>query len=294
MNWERKVGLTVLVTDTKAQSAMSRKLTVQTGSSKTGSPYIDEEQGVKVLGVKVDPISAERLMAAIQQMIINDEHLIVSNVNVHALNIAYRSPWFANFLNESAIVFCDGFGVKWAVRLLGAHVPERITYADWMWQLTEFVEPLGFTLYFLGSAPSVAEEAAVRLRERYPGLQIVGTDHGFFDKTPGSADNERIINSINAVRPNILVIGFGMPRQEQWLHENWGRLDVNVALTGGAVFDYVSGSMRRGPRWMTNHGLEWSARLLIEPRRLWRRYILGNPIFLWRVFKQRLGLLRYE
>ncbi len=95
----------------------------------------------------------------------------------------------------------------------------------------------------------------------------------------------------NAVKPNIIIVGFGMQPQERWLMENWDRIEINVALTGGAVFDYVSGELRRAPRWMTDHSLEWLAWLIIEPRRLWKRYLIGNPLFLWRVLKQRLGLL---
>ena len=83
-----------------------------------------------------------------------------------------------------------------------------------------------------------------------------------------------------------------MPLQEHWLMENWHRIESNIALTGGAVFDYVSGDLRRAPRWMNENGLEWLGRLVIEPRRLWRRYLVGNPHFLYRVFRQRLGLLR--
>jgi len=125
-------------------------------------------------------------------------------------------------------------------------------------------------------------------------LRIVGTYHGYFDKTPGSPGNEAVIQAINAVKPNILIVGFGMPLQERWLMENWDRVEASVALTGGAVFDYVSGDLRRPPCWMTSHGLEWLGRLLIEPRRLWQRYLIGNPLFLWRVLKQRLGLLSVD
>jgi N-acetylglucosaminyldiphosphoundecaprenol N-acetyl-beta-D-mannosaminyltransferase len=137
----------------------------------------------------------------------------------------------------------------------------------------------------------VADKAAACLIERFPDLHIVGIHHGYFDKAPGSPENEAVIQQINDVQPNILVIGFGMPLQEQWLMRNWERIEANVALTGGAVFDYVSGQLRRGPRWMTDHNMEWLARLIIEPRRLWRRYLIGNPLFLWRVLKQRFGLL---
>jgi N-acetylglucosaminyldiphosphoundecaprenol N-acetyl-beta-D-mannosaminyltransferase len=140
----------------------------------------------------------------------------------------------------------------------------------------------------------VADKAAANLKARFPDLRIVSTHHDYFDKTPGSAENEAVIEQINAVKPNILIVGFGMPLQERWLMENWDHIDANVALTGGAVFDYVSGELQRAPRWMTDNGLEWLGRLLIEPRRLWKRYLIGNPLFIWRVLKQRLGLLHFD
>jgi len=97
-----------------------------------------------------------------------------------------------------------------------------------------------------------------------------------------------VLKEINASRPDMLLVGFGMPLQERWLMQNWNRINARVALTGGAVFDYVSGELRRGPRILTDNSFEWLARLLIEPKRLWRRYVIGNPLFLLRVLKQRL------
>jgi N-acetylglucosaminyldiphosphoundecaprenol N-acetyl-beta-D-mannosaminyltransferase len=110
----------------------------------------------------------------------------------------------------------------------------------------------------------------------------------------GSPENEAVLQEINASSPDILLIGLGMPLQEYWLMENRHDLNAGVVLTGGAVFDYVSGRLRRGPRLLTESGFEWLARLLIEPRRLWRRYIVGNPLFLLRVLKQRLSRVHYD
>lgn len=244
--------------------------------------------GVHLLGVRIDSVSLAQLLQRIGQQVQQRQHAIVANVNVHAMNLAYSQPWFRAFLNQSDLVFCDGFGVKWGARLLGEHIPERITYADWTWDLAAFAAHSGYTLFLLGARPEVIEAAAARLRQRFPALRIVGTQHGYFDKTPGSSENQAVIQAINAAQPDILLVGFGMPLQERWLQENWPHIQAHVALTGGAVFDYISGSTRRGPRWMTNNGLEWLARLLIEPRRLWRRYLLGNPLFVWRVLRQRI------
>ena len=245
---------------------------------------------VNVLGVHVHPITIPHLHACIARFVRERKHALVLNVNVNAINLAYTYPWLRHFFNQADLVFCDGAGVILGARILGSHIPQRITYADWMWELAAFCEQEGFSLFFLGARPGVARKAAERLWNRYPHLRIVGIYHGYFDKTPGSPENEEVIARINAAHPDILIVALGMPLQEQWLMENWKRLQANVFLTGGAVFDYVSGVLRRGPHWMTEHGLEWLARLFLEPRRLWRRYLLGNPLFIYRVIKQRLGL----
>ena len=245
---------------------------------------------VEILGVQVDSLTVRSLHDNLECSIQSQEHQLVLNVNANCLNIAYRHAWLHDLLNSAAIVFCDGSGVRLGLGLLGYRIPTRITYADWAWQLAGFAAQRGFTMFLLGAKPGIADKAAARLKERYPNLNVVGTHHGHFDLTPGSTGNEAIIRRINAVKPNILLLGFGMPLQERWLMDNWNRVEANVALTGGAVFDYVSGELRRAPRWMTGHGLEWLGRLIIEPRRLWKRYLLGNPLFLWRVLKQRLGL----
>lgn len=249
---------------------------------------------IRILGVQVHLLDTLHLHDELNQAIRVQGKAVVPNVNVHALNLAYMESWLRDFLNAADIVFCDGAGIILGARILGYHIPQRITYADWVWQLAEFAEPQGFTFFFLGARPGIADKAAAQLRERFPSLRIVGTHHGYFDKTPGSPKNEAVIQKINAVKPNILIVGFGMPLQERWLMENWERIEANVALTGGAVFDYVSGELRRAPRWMTDHGLEWLGRLIIEPRRLWRRYLVGNPLFLYRVLKQRLVLSPVE
>lgn len=247
-----------------------------------------------VLGVKVFALTIPELHVRILNNIRQDRKALVLNVNANCLNLAYHLPWLRQLLNRSELVFCDGFGVMLAARMLGHQIPQRITYADWIWQLAEFAEPQGIAFFFVGARPGVAQKAAERLRARFPDLRIVGVHHGYFDRSPDSEENKALVRQINASKPNILIIGLGMPLQERWLVENWPRINANIALTGGAVFDYVSGDLSRAPRWMTNHGLEWLGRLLIEPRRLWKRYLIGNPLFLYRVLKQRLGLLRMD
>lgn len=243
---------------------------------------------IDVLGVGVDPLTVEELHAEIGHCIRSEEKALVLNANVHCLNLAYEDRKLRDLLNDAEIVFCDGSGVMLAARILGRRIPERITYADWMWQLAAYAASEDLSLYFLGARPGVAQKAAEELKKRHPNLRMVGVHHGYFDQTPGSAENKAILEEIDAASPDILVLGFGMPLQERWLMQNKGRINANVSLTGGAVFDYVSGELRRGPRILTDNGFEWLARLLIEPGRLWRRYMVGNPVFLLRVLRQRM------
>ena len=243
---------------------------------------------IDILGVGVDPLTVEELHAEIGRLVRGRERGLVLNVNAHCLNLCYEDPKLRDFFNGAEVVFCDGAGVMLGARILGRRIPERITYAEWAWRLAAFAAAQGFSLYFLGGRPGVAREAARQLMQSYPDLKIAGVRHGYFDHP---AENKAVVAEINAVAPDILLVGLGMPLQEHWLMENGHRLNVGVALTGGAVFDYVSGTLRRGPRLLTENGFEWLARLLVEPRRLWRRYLVGNPLFLLRVFCQRLNML---
>ncbi len=251
------------------------------------APHVEPRAGkIDVLGVGVDLLTVAELHAEIARLVRDGRLGLVLNVNAHCLNLCYEDPALRSSLNGADVVFCDGAGVMLAARILGGHIPARITYAAWIWRLADFAAAEGFSLYFLGAQPGVAQEAAKRLRERYPGLRIVGVRHGYFDHSAGSAENEAVLEGINATAPDILLVGLGMPLQERWLSQNRHRLDARVALSGGAVFDYVSGRVLRGPPILTERGFEWLARLLHEPRRLWRRYLLGNPLFLSRVLRQ--------
>ncbi len=239
---------------------------------------------INILGVGVDALTVGELHERIRRYVRENRRATVLNVNAHCLNLAHRDPSLRQFLNEADTVFCDGAGVMLAARILGGRIPVRITYADWLPVLSDFAETEAFSMYFLGGKPGTAEKAAANLRESRPTLKISGFRHGCFEKS--GSENEAVIREINAASPDILIVGMGMPTQERWLMENRGELNARAVLTGGAAFDYASGELRRGPSFLTGNGLEWLARLAIEPRRLWRRYLLGNPMFALRVMRQ--------
>jgi N-acetylglucosaminyldiphosphoundecaprenol N-acetyl-beta-D-mannosaminyltransferase len=254
------------------------------------TPY----QTIAVLGTRLDLCDKQTLMTIIQQAAVQRRQIVALSGNVYSFNLAYENKWLRDFLNQADIIRLDGVGLRLGARLLGASSPPRMTWADFAWDLAELCEQNDFTLFFLGAKPSIAAKAAQQMQIKHPRLRFAGIHHGYFDKEKGSAENTAVINLINQSQPHILIIGFGMPLQEKWLSQNIDDVRVPVIMTGGAVFDYISGELQRAPKWMTDYGLEWFGRLLIEPHRLWHRYLIGNPKFLWRVLLQRLNLLRLE
>lgn len=247
------------------------------------SRVLNEREIVRLLGVKIDSLSLAELISEIQSCILTKKKKTISYVNVHALNIAYSTPWFREFLNKSYLTFCDGFGVSLAARLIGKKLHHRFTPPDFIEIICEKAAQIGWKIFFLGAKPGVAQRAADKLRRKFPHLQIK-THHGYFDKDMDSLENRQVVEVINAYQPELLVLGFGMPLQEKWIVDNMESLDIKIAFPAGALFDYVSGELFRAPRWVTDSGFEWLGRLLIEPRRLWRRYVIGNPLFFLRLF----------
>jgi N-acetylglucosaminyldiphosphoundecaprenol N-acetyl-beta-D-mannosaminyltransferase len=238
---------------------------------------------ITLLGVKIDVLSLDQLLTALESCIPNHHQTVISNVNVHAVNIAYSLPWFREFLNRSEITFCDGVGLKLAARLTGQGRLYRYTPPDFMERIFEIAARSGWKIFLLGAKLENVQHTAKLMMEKYPTL-LIDVHHGYFDKSAQGMDNMRVVNQINQFKPQLLVLGFGMPMQEKWILENMSQLNVNVYMPAGALFDYLSGDLPRAPRWITDNGLEWLGRLLIEPRRLWKRYLVGNPLFFWRLF----------
>jgi len=209
----------------------------------------------------------------------------VAYVNAHVINQSFEIPEVRRALMSSHLVYCDGYGVRLAAKAIGRPVPHRMTGADWIWGVAALCEAAGKSLYLLGSNPGASAEAADELRRWYPSLRITGTHHGYFEL--GSAHDERVLEHINSHKPDILLVGMGTPQQEMWVQRHFEQVDATVVWTVGALFEYVSGRIRRAPHWLSDNGLEWIFRLAVEPRRMWRRYLLGNPVFLHRVLGER-------
>jgi N-acetylglucosaminyldiphosphoundecaprenol N-acetyl-beta-D-mannosaminyltransferase len=212
---------------------------------------------------------------------------IVGNVNVRAMNFAYEFTWYRDFLNNAELVFCDGFGVLLGAKLQGYSLQSihRMTCPDYIENLALACEKQNVSLFLLAGKPGVVEKAITKLTTIAPNLKIQG-HHGHFEKSGNG--NDVVINKINKFTPGVLYVGFGMPLQERWILDNINQIEARVFLPLGACLDFYTGSVYRGPRWMTNRGLEWLARLFTEPQRLWERYVVGNPLFFYRLLRQRI------
>jgi N-acetylglucosaminyldiphosphoundecaprenol N-acetyl-beta-D-mannosaminyltransferase len=249
-----------------------------------------EPASINLLGVNIHLVTIQDVLTHIDEVLASKKKTVITHVHVMALNLAYEQPWFQNFLNQSSLVYCDGMGVRLGARMLGYQkIPERFTLADWMGRLSEFAADRKYSLFFLGNPPGSADRAASRLCALYPGLNVAGTYHGLFDKSLHSPESENVLNLIRQTRPDILLVGFGMPAQEQWINENWDRIAARLVIPCGAIFEYVAGDLKRGPHWMTDHYLEWLARVIISPGRYWKRYLIDNPKFFIRILKYRLA-----
>ena len=209
----------------------------------------------------------------------------VMYVNAHVLNRSCEMEELRQALQRADLVYCDGYGVRVAARALDVDVPHRMTGADWVWGLAALCEESGRSLYLLGSDPGSSSEAATALKRWYPRLDVRGTHHGYFDLD--SPHSERVLEHIAESRPDILLVGMGTPQQELWADRYADRVEAGVIWTVGALFDYVAGRTPRAPHWLSDNGFEWIFRLAVEPRRMWRRYLLGNPAFLLRVLEER-------
>lgn len=229
-----------------------------------------------VLGVRIDRLRRTELLDGVVEAVRHRRRQTIVYVNAHCMNVQQRDPVYQDILASADIVYCDGMGVVLAARLTGQPELERMTGADWIDDLCRTAVEHNLRVYLLGSATEAVLGAESVLRTRYPDLQIVGAMDGYHVGPDSIAD-------INQRRPDVLLVGMGVPRQEKWIAHHRTELDVPVVWAVGGLFDVVSGRVPRGPRWMTQHGLEWLYRLFVEPRRLWRRYLLGNPRFLCNV-----------
>lgn len=242
---------------------------------------LQKSKHIPLFGLKVNNTS----MAEAVNWITNtsqqeDKAQIGFFVNVHSINLAISDPKFFHKLSNANALFADGSGMRLAARKAGFLLNGNNNGTDMLPHLCRRCIGQNQSLYFLGAQPGVAHKAASKLKRQFPGLNIAGTEHGYTD----DKNSAQIIAAINESGCDVLLVAMGSPMQEKWLLEHRDQLQCKTALAVGGLFDFYSGKISRSPLWLREIGMEWVWRLMQEPRTKFNRYVIGNPLFLYRTF----------
>jgi len=236
---------------------------------------------LRILDIPVHSQTMEEALEAVVAAAREPGLTQVAFVNADCLNISVNHLEYRRLLQRLSMVLADGSGIRYAGKMLGTPVADNVNGTDLFPLLCERAVQEGLSMYFLGARPGVTDAMVERLLRRYPGLKVAGHRDGFFSPE----EEPEVIRTIAGSGAQMLFVAFGAPRQDLWIDAHRDELGVNMAMGVGGLFDFMSERMPRAPKWMRTLGIEWVFRLLQEPGRLWRRYIIGNPLFLWRVWR---------
>ena len=235
---------------------------------------------LEILGVGIDKLTGQEALQQIGAFIASGQPHQIVTANAEIIYQASKNEKMRNVINKAQMVTADGSGVVWASRQLGQPLPQRVTGIDLVNGICEQSAKDKWKIYILGSAPGVAATAAINIRDKFPGCNIIGTHHGYFN----AKEEKQILAELEQLRPDVLFVALGAPKQEYWIAEHMERLQIPVAMGIGGSMDVLSGNVKRAPKWMQKMSLEWLYRLLIQPTRFKR--MLALPKFMLAVKKQ--------
>lgn len=240
---------------------------------------------IEVLGVPVARLQPDQALAEIERIYETESPALVAYANAHTLNLAASDPSYKELLQSAAIVLNDGAGIALAARMNGQRFPANLNGSDFNPLILGLAADKGWSVFLLGARPGVAERAGAAMQARYPALEIAGTRDGYWPE----GGHPAVVAEIRGSGAPLVMAALGNPLQERWLAEHLEAAGARLGVGVGAFFDFAAGEVVRAPAWMNRFGIEWIFRLLQEPRRLWRRYVVGNPLFLVRVLWARFG-----
>jgi N-acetylglucosaminyldiphosphoundecaprenol N-acetyl-beta-D-mannosaminyltransferase len=255
---------------------------MMTDSQSVNKPARDER--VDVLGLEIDNVSFDETVERIIGFIEKSEPVFIVTPNVDHTNHCRKHEKYRALLKDAALVVADGVPLLWAARLFGHRLKGRVNGTDLFIRMAQVCAKRGYRMFLLGAMPHASRYCAVRLIDSSPRLQISGRYSPPYGFEHDPEENRKIVRMIREVQPDILFVGLPGPKAEFWIHDHYRRIGVPVSVNVGASFDFVSGSVKRSPLIMQKLGMEWLYRLVTQPGKLWKRYVLGNSIFLMRVF----------
>jgi len=242
-----------------------------------------------VLRARLANVTMAETLVIIGRFVIARVPRLIVTANVDHLMLLEKDPAFREVYERADLVTCDSIPLRWACAFLGRPVKERVAGADLFYTIAAHAAEKGWRLFYLGAADGVAEKAAAVMTARYPQLKIVGTYAPPVMTLEELIKDDETFRRVSTATPDILLVAFGAPKQELWLDAMRDKLRIPVGIGVGAAFDFAAGTVKRAPRWVQNIGLEWLHRLFQEPRRLWRRYLLGDAKFAFYVLREKWG-----
>lgn len=239
---------------------------------------------IVIQGIPIDNVTMGEAIDDLLRMTRDRRPKQICFVNAHCANVAWKDSSYHKVLTSSARIWADGIGVKLAGKILGRPIKQNVNGTDLFPRLCEAIAGTPERLYLLGAKPGIAEAVKDWIAERYPDTVVAGFQDGYY----APEDEPEVIARIAASNATILMVAFGVPRQDVWIAENLDRLGVRVAMGVGGLFDFYSGKVDRAPQWVREIGFEWLFRVIQEPGRMWRRYFVGNAVFLAHVWQEKL------
>ena len=237
-------------------------------------------------GVKIDNFTMQEVINKIEGMIKEGKSSYIVTPNAAHIVLLQKDEEFRKAYESARLVLADGMPLIWVSKLLGVPLKEKISGSDLLPKLCEVAAEKGFRVFLLGGRPCAALKSAEALRKNYSALQIVGIYSPPFGFEKDKVENDKITKMIIRSKADILFIGLGAPKQEKWIYTHYKELNIPVSIGVGVTFEFIAGIVKRAPKWMQEIGLEWFFRLIQEPRRLWKRYLIGNTTFILLVLRE--------
>ncbi|MCA9400625.1 MAG: WecB/TagA/CpsF family glycosyltransferase [Candidatus Omnitrophica bacterium] len=254
--------------------------------------HIQLQRKCRMCRVGIDNITMGDALNRISDFIKNKTKAVVVTPNVdHMMKLQIDSE-FRNVYTKADLILADGMPLLWASRFLKRPLKEKISGSDLFPELCRMAADGSMSMFFLGGRPQAADRAKEILEKKYPGIRIAGTYCPPFGFENDPVENQKIIQHINQCRPDILFVGLGAPKQEKWICRHQSQYDAYVSIGIGVTFEFTAGMVRRAPVWMQRVGMEWFWRLMMEPRRLWKRYLVDDMRFFGLILKEKINLLR--
>ena len=244
---------------------------------------------VNILGIQVSSITLPTLLNEFKDTIRLNSKASVCITPVNSILAANKNAVVKNIYNNATYTLCDGVPVLWASKFLGTPIAERITGLDLLPSLLPFCSENNFSLFFLGASPGVGLSLKAKAEQLYPGIQISGVYCPPFAEKFEQAENDKMISLINEAKPDFVLVSLTAPKQDIWIAENLQKLDIKICIGIGGAFEVMAGLAKRAPKWMHGAGLEWLFRLIQEPKRMYRRYLIEAPLFIPLVLRQKFS-----